>query len=83
MWIKRNRNYQVYKNGINSFHSELDCIGIINSIRRFDAFIESMTDSKDDNSLNRSQTKPIKLWPPILENSKVQSKIKIERKIFN
>ena len=83
IYSKRFKNYHVYQEGIKSFNSELDCVSIINSIRRFDAFIESTTNIKRKVSINQPITKPIKL--EILESnkSKIHSKIKLNLKSFS
>ena len=42
-WNNRNKNIQIYKEGIKEFNSELDWVYIINSIRKLNAFIEEVS----------------------------------------
>ena len=51
-WAKRNKNYKIYKEGLKAFNSELDCVAIINSIRKLDTYLKSMTEVKALEKLN-------------------------------
>ena len=73
----RNRNIQIYKEGVKEFSSELDWVSIINSIRKLNKLIEPPSESSNQ-PISRIFTKSLQIDCPIsnTDKCKIHSKLK-------
>ena len=71
-YSNRNRNIQIYKEGVKEFNSELDWVAIINSIRKLNTFIEAAWSSSFNLSFADFKTKSIQIKDPIPETDKIK-----------
>ena len=76
-WTIRDKNSQIYKEGVKLFHNELDWINLIRTIRKMNLFIDKFCD-------NHTQINEISYWTnaiKILDYSPKKDDLSVNRNV--